>query len=213
MKKIDLTGQRFGRLLVISEAAQIEKRVRWNCLCDCGNTKVVDSSNLRMGYTKSCGCLHTETTSKVNGTHHDSKSRLFHIWMSMKARCSNPRLKSYKNYGARGIDVCLLWRTSYESFHDWAVQHGYSDKLSIDRIDVNKGYTPENCRWTTSKEQCRNTRRNICFNGKCIAEWCEETGIDKRTVYQRIRAYKWPLEKAIFTPVNKTINTTKEINK
>lgn len=201
MRKIDFIGRRFGRLVVISEAPKHGKNRKWNCLCDCGRSVVVFGDNLKRGLTRSCGCLHSEITQNVNSTHKESKTRLFHIWQNMKARCSNPSRLDWKNYGGKGISVCEEWRNSYESFRDWANNNGYRDDLTIDRINVYGNYEPENCRWITNKEQQRNTRSNVLYKGKCIAEWCEQTGIDTRTVNRRIKVYGWPIEKALFTPV------------
>ena len=201
MRKLDLTGQKFGRLMVVSEALKIGNRTRWYCLCVCGNTTVVDGSNLRQGYTQSCGCFHLEITSARNGTHHQTQTRLFHIWMSMKARCQNPKNPSWKYYGGRGIKICSEWLSSFECFANWAKTHGYSDSLSIDRINVNGDYRPENCRWATNKLQARNKTDNVFYKGRCLADWCEELGISRRTVDRRIHRSHWPIEKALFTPV------------
>lgn len=204
MRRVNLLGKRFGRLLVVSEAPKQGKHIKWNCLCDCGKIVVVFGDNIRRGLTKSCGCLHSEITRQKNSTHKESKTRLYSIWISMKERCSNNANPDWKNYGGRGISVCDKWRNSYESFRDWSRLNGYNDNLTIDRIDVNGNYTPENCRWATTKDQNRNKRSNVLYKGKCISVWCEKTGIDKRTVHRRINVYGWPVEKALFTPVMKS---------
>ena len=201
MKKIDLLGRRFGRLTVISEAAKIKKRIRWLCLCDCGKTKIIDGSNLRNGYTRSCGCLHSEVIKAANSTHKQAKTRLYHIWMNMKARCLNPKNKSWNRYGGRGIKVCGEWLEDFERFSRWAKTNGYSEELSIDRIDVNGNYEPNNCRWATPQKQARNTRKNVFYKGRCLAEWCHELGISPTTVDRRLHRSHWPIEKALFTPV------------
>lgn len=121
-------------------------------------------------------------------------TRIYSVWCAMKERCSNPNNKSYNRYGARGITVDPEWRDSFEAFHMWAVQNGYAENLTIDRIDNDKGYTPDNCRWVTVKEQNRNYSRNhmITYNGKTqrIADWEEETGIKRATILWRLKAGK-----------------------
>ena len=158
MKLIDLTGQQFGRLVVIQRAKAINKRTKWLCRCECGNEVVVESYNLKTGHTQSCGCLQREATSSANKTHHCTHTRLYRIWNNMKNRCYRKSYHAFHHYGGRGIKVCDEWRDDFQAFYDWAMANGYRDDLSIDRIDSNGNYEPSNCRWATMAEQNKNKR-------------------------------------------------------
>ena len=193
----DLTGQKFGRLTVIERAENSNfGLVRWKCLCECGNTTIVQSGNLIQGNTKSCGCIHLKQGGK-------SHSRLYHIWNNMKSRCYNPSNKYYKYYGGRGISICDEWKNNFQVFYDWAIANGYSDNLSIDRMDASGNYCPDNCRWATIKEQQSNKRNNryITYNGKTqtIAQWAKEIGIKTSTLHARLNYQNWDIEKALTT--------------
>lgn len=208
----DLTGEKFGRLTVLGLSEKKSGRKSyWVCECECGNKKLVRSDSLKRGQVQSCGCLKKEQN-KINlnrTTHGDTPTgehkRLWEIWQGMKQRTSNPNNKSYARYGGRGISVCKEWRESYTNFRDWAFNNGYSDNLTIERIDVNGDYCPENCRWATAKEQCNNRRTNILieWNGKTqnIEQWSEETGIPYKVLHDRYKRYGIePPE--LFEPVN-----------
>lgn len=156
---IDLTGQRFGRLTVIERAPR-DHRYRgamWRCRCDCGCESIAESHNLRSGNTTSCGCYHRERQ-KAGKSHGMSKARLYRIWKAMHTRCYNPNSPAFKYYGGRGITICDEWLRDFEAFHRWSVANGYAEDLTIDRIDVNGSYCPENCRFVSMAEQNKNKR-------------------------------------------------------
>ena len=211
MKFMDLTGQRFSRLEVISRAENHGRRTMWNCRCDCGNEVVVRAENLRSGNSKSCGCLRIENHPRTaNGWSH---TRLASIFGGMKQRCYNSKNPEYYLYGGRGIKVCEEWMSDSNSFYSWALDHGYVEdstqtERSIDRIDVNGDYCPGNCRWVDSYTQANNTRRNIYyeFNGykHTLTEWSRIVGIKHGTLYNRINKLGWSLEEALTLPTSHT---------
>lgn len=182
---VDFTGMRFGRLTVVEKANH--DKSWWKCKCDCGNEKELVAWVLVK--SKSCGCLEEENRkalSSYNKTHGMTNSRLYSVWCGMKDRCTNPNLEHYDRYGGRGIKVCDEWMRSFESFYEWAIGAGFDEtksgkEQSIDRIDVNGNYEPNNCRWVTQKEQGRNRSDTlyIDYNGNRISirEFCEEHGI------------------------------------
>ena len=157
--KDDIQGKRFGRLVAKKVGGKTsDGHILWFCECDCGGTKLVSSSDLRKNHTKSCGCLLAEQTLQMT-THNKSHTRLYSIWRNMKQRCGNPRNPRYKDYGGRGIKICDEWSTDFETFYNWSIANGYSDELSIDRIDNDNGYFPINCRWATAQMQANNKRK------------------------------------------------------
>lgn len=205
MAIIDLVGKRFGRL-VVTERAENDKhqQTRWHCRCDCGSEIVVGGALLRRGGAVSCGCLKKERArvlAESHITHGQSKSRMYNIWFNMKCRCHKETAPDYSRYGGRGIMVCDEWRDGFQAFYDWAMANGYQENLSIDRIDSNGNYCPENCRWVDSKVQNNNTRRNhyITYNGETltIAQWSERCGISKNTLHSRLIKYGWSVERAL----------------
>lgn len=204
-----MIGKKFGRLTVLSEC---EKRtnngkIRYKCNCECGNITDVIGENLRRGITKSCGCLLKEIVAKRSTTHGHTRTRMYTIWCNLKARCYNINEPRYKDYGQRGIGVCDEWLNDFMSFYNWAINNGYNDNLTIDRIDVNGNYTPNNCRWITLEQQQENKRNSVKFtyNGEthCLRKWCSILNINYKTVHKRIHVHKWDVEKSLFTPIRK----------
>ncbi len=155
----DLIGHRFGMLVVIAEAEKGKNRKRrWLCACDCGGTTTTSTTNLTRNGTKSCGCLRRESARNRHLAHGGKGTRLYNIWKNVRQRCRNPKATDFKLYGGRGIKVCTEW-DDFTVFRDWAMANGYHEDLTLDRIDPNRDYCPENCRWATWKEQRRNQRR------------------------------------------------------
>ena len=203
MKCIDLTGLKFGRLLVVSRSENAGAYVAWNCSCDCGNSCIVRGISLRRGQTKSCGCLKSDATAERNKLavkHGETKTRLYRIWSGLKDRCLNKASRDFQNYGGRGVSICEAWTKDFIAFRSWAMQSGYTAGLTIERIDVNGGYCPQNCTWIPAKKQAANRRCNVFYNGVCLAEWSRRTGNSYYAIAKRVSA-GWDLERAIFTPV------------
>lgn len=160
MEVVDLTGKRFGKLIVIERAGSKCGHAAWLCQCDCGNQIIAVGNNLQKR-TNSCGCYQKEMAKKTKTTHGKSHSKLHYIWISMKMRCFNPKDKGFKNYGGRGITVCDEWKESFESFYNYAskLPHFGEEGYSIDRINNDGNYEPGNVRWATRKEQNLNRRK------------------------------------------------------
>lgn len=195
----DLTGRRFSRWTVIERAPDHissggYKFTAWKCRCDCGNEKVVLSNALISGRSESCGCLHAEHQADIARsnfkTHGSSKTRLYHIWAGMRKRCYDQSASNYSNYGGRGIKVCDEWNSGYGQFRDWALAHGYRDGLSIDRIDVDGDYTPDNCRWADRVLQANNRRTSVCYeyNGvtHTIAELARLYNLNYKSLWKKL---------------------------
>ena len=220
MKRVDITGKRFGRLVAIKRVETVtsssgRKYSVWLCKCDCGRYKNVRLGNLRQGTVRSCGCLFSEEKSKAmktrqlagfNKTHGEADTRLYRVWAAMKRRCSNPHVAYYELYGGRGISVCDEWQ-AYEPFRDWAKENGYRRGLTIDRIDCDGNYEPSNCRWATVQEQQRNRRNNMRYEyqGKqyTVLEIANMVGLKPRTIQGRIER-GWTIDEVVETPLLKS---------
>ena len=205
LKTIDMIGKTCGRLTVIKRVPNKGKNARWGCICSCGEYVEVDGCHLRNGGVKSCGCILKE--SKWNKTHGLSNSRIYEIWHGMKNRCDNGN----KNYGGRGITVCNEWKNSFDTFYEWALNNGYNETLTIDRIDVNGNYCPENCRWATITEQQNNKRTNVIieYNGvsHTVSEWAKILNIKGETLFKRLKT------KSVEESFTKEINLRKSHKK
>ena len=208
-KLIDLTGQRFGKLVVIRRAADHvypngSSQAMWECQCDCGNRKDINSSCLKRGLTKSCGCLGYENRIKSLTKHGMTGTNLYRIWAGMKQRCDQKNNDRYKDYGGRGISYCKEWE-EFEKFAEWAYQSGYKDGLSIERINVNGNYCPENCEWIPFAKQARNRRPSLRIVGEdgkehLVVDIAEQIGIDSNVVRARYES-GWSLHDALYTPL------------
>lgn len=186
----DMSGLKFGRLTVIEFVGYDKYRsAQWKCKCDCGNEVIVDGRCLRRSNTKSCGCLNKDShiTHPNHKIHGMSGTRIYRIWKAMKARCSN---QNDVLYGGRGIIVCDEWK-SFVPFYKWAIKNGYDENKSIDRINVNGNYSPDNCRWSLISEQANNKRNNkrITINGETYnaLEWSKITGVSYQTIWKRMK--------------------------
>ena len=205
MKFIDVIGQKYGELTVIRQLTQKDKynHILWECECSCGRKRIVRVAQLRNGTVTRCTKCSEEHRRQLlqeidhPGKHNLTGTRLYNIWRDMKQRCTDPKCNGYKNYGGRDITYCKEWE-EFTVFMEWAYDNGYSDNVTLDRIDNNKNYCPENCKWSTVIEQASNKRTNhyLTFNNEThtISEWSRITGINKNTIQSRIQRYGWSTE-------------------
>lgn len=208
-KLIDRTGVRYGRLLVLNRAGSNKRNeALWRCRCDCGGTVTVCATALSSGDTKSCGCLQRERFGKGRTTHGLSKHPLYNVWRNMKYRCYNRNDNNYHRYGGRGVTVCKAWREDFISFYKWAMENGYAEGLTIDRVRNNGNYTPSNCRFITGAENVsrnrgrgRRGRGYVCgvYQRKDSGKWTAQITTDEgpmwlgktyRTKHEAVNAIK-----------------------
>ena len=201
-KKIDLTGQRFGRLLVLEERGRKRKEIAWLCQCDCGNAVVIGGWNLRNGKSVSCGCKRREGMPSTSFRFQHAGTQLHRAYSNMKTRCYNPKYYLFQHYGGKGVKVCDEWNGDhgFENFYKWSIENGFRPRLSIDRIDNSKDYSPDNCRWTTmvTQQNNRTNNRMITANGEThtMAEWAKLSGLHYETIQRRLHD-GWAEEDAV----------------
>ena len=207
-----IEGQKYGKLTIIKEVSPIGSKRRILCKCDCGNIKEYSMDRVIHGRTQSCGCLRNEmflAHRNNNGTSVYPKeaiaSKLYKIWNSMKCRCYTISSGAYFKYGAKGIRMCDEWKNDFMTFYNWALANGYSDELTIDRIDYRGNYEPSNCRWADIRTQANNKSnvRKYEYNGELhtMTEWSEIMNINYGALWERLNVLGWSLEKALTTPV------------
>ncbi len=181
----DLKGMRFNRLLVL-ERANIKGRAKWKCQCDCGNMTLSVTYSLLNGDAQSCGCMSREKIKATNTTHGKSNTKIYNVWVGIKKRCSNQNYEHYARYGGRGICLCEEWK-SFPKFYEWAMSNEYSEELTIERIDVNGNYSPDNCKWIPFEEQGRNRADTVfvLFTGTKIRlkELSNQVGMDYKYLH------------------------------
>lgn len=203
----EMAGNNFGRLTVLSYSHNSrDRKAMWNCICNCGKRVIASGKAMRTHKTNSCGCYMRDRAREANTTHgetigrHNNKRKLYNVWCAIKSRTSNPMTAHYANYGGRGIRMCDEWFNFYATFRQWAESHGYTEGLTIERIDVNGNYEPSNCKWITQKEQSRNKTNSIIYNGEIASEASVRLGGSKTLVASRLRFYNWTIERAFTQP-------------
>lgn len=218
-QNIDIVGCRFGCLTVIKRVQNAKGyKKQYLCQCDCGNFKIIRKSDLVTQKTKSCGCLRKKIAKEKginNKTHGKTNTRLYKIWQGIKSRCYYKKHIEYKNYGGRGINVYFKWKNDFISFYNWAINNGYKNNLTIDRIDVNGNYEPNNCRWVNMKtqENNRSNNRKIKYKDKIytLSQLSEKINISSATLAWRINN-DWE-EKELDLPINLNNKTIRKENK
>lgn len=218
MAKIkDMTGQVFGRWTVVGFSHMNDSgAAMWLCECECGIKRAVVGHSLRKGSSKSCGCLAAELSvqaTRGHGKHNGRNDRLYGVWHNIKDRCYNPQSEYFYRYGGRGIKVCDEWRSDYAAFREWAFANGYDPTVpkgtkTLDRIDNNGDYSPENCAWHDMKQQSNNRSSNrlIEYNGvvHTATQWAEMIGVERHTILRRIDKLGWDIGRAVTTPSQHT---------
>lgn len=207
----DITGQKFGRLTVIKRVGRNKQRqATWLCQCECANQITAVGCYLRSKRVMSCGCLRKDNLLKSITKHNKSRDKIYKVFTGMKARCYNKNSIEYKNYGARGIKICEEWLNNFLNFYDWAIANGYDEntehgKCTIDRIDVNGDYCPNNCRFVSNLIQQRNKRNNRFIEYKgiklCVADWEKRLNFSQGTIKTRIKN-GWSIKQIIETPIH-----------
>lgn len=213
---LDITGKKFGRLLVIEKVSSSRMGSIWNSVCDCGNETLSRYFELTSGRKQSCGCLQREQLGNRRRTHgnavHTNRTPEYKVWSAMKSRCYNPNNIGYDNYGGRGIKVCDRWKNSFENFLTDMGPRPSKD-MSIDRIDFNGNYEPSNCRWANDKTQSNNRRSSVFVEYQGIkmssAEWAEVVGLRNFTVLNRLKA-DWSIKDVLSRPLNQRYPATPE---
>lgn len=221
-KRIDRIGEVIGRLTIIDIAPdRFDKRGKprqyWVCRCECGAVKEIRNDGLNGKRTMSCGCLQRDRASQINRgrtdgfKYGDSRERIHNIWYLIKFRCEDPASPSFHNYGGRGIRMCEEWSdgiTGYFKFKEWSLNNGYREGLSIDRINNNGDYSPENCRWVDTYTQGNNKRNNVLieYGGRTqtLSQWARELGVPTKNLHNRIRVLGWDIERAFTQPYRKS---------
>ncbi|WP_333604079.1 hypothetical protein [Lactobacillus acetotolerans] len=199
-----MTGKRYGKLVAIkvdnSKRKIGDTKNYWLFKCDCGNYKIISGAGVRNGHSRSCGCGIVESDKKRFTKHGNSKTKLYKVWVAMRKRCRSVNDKDYANYGKRGIRVCDDWK-EFKNFKDWSIKNGYRGGLSIDRIDVDSGYNPNNCRWVDDTIQANNRTNNhkitVDEETLTLSEWSKKTGIKYSTLSSRINTYGWDIKRAL----------------
>lgn len=218
----DRTGEVIGRLTILGVAPdRYDKRGKprkyWRCQCECGSIKEIRDDGLNGRHTLSCGCMQRERVSEVNKgrtdglKYGDSRERIHNIWYLIKSRCEEPSSPNFHNYGGRGIHLCDEWSNGIEGyfrFKEWSLNNGYSENLTIDRIDNSGNYSPENCRWVDTYVQGNNKRNNVfieyCGKTQTLSQWARNLGVPMKSLYNRIQVLGWDIERAFNQPYRKS---------
>lgn len=204
-ERVNIVGKRFGRLTVLSYSHNKGYTKYFLCKCDCGNQKIIAKNALTRGKQISCGCARKERIANLNKLP-DGYCRLGKIFRSMKYRCYNQSSNHYHRYGGRGIKICDEWLSDIDSFRKWSIDNGYADGLTIDRIDNDGDYSPDNCRWITREEQLNNTSRSVMlsYDGKTqtMTQWAKELNMPTSTLFNRLKVLGWSAERSLSEPIH-----------